>query len=402
MYLRTPSTGDNCVLKHIKETIQIIGETRCRPPAKKFGIYQSDRMYHVVIFGQTGTGKSTLIKQMMSQDLRQGQGFCLIDPHGDLAKEVKILADDKAIYWNPADPNCPYGYNPITHVSAEYRPLVASGLIDALKKQWADAWGARMEHLLRYSVLALLERPKSNLREIIPMFTDKTFRQEVLSHVTDEQVRYFWKQEFPNMNYKGAVDGVAPIANKLGAFLAHPNIRKMMCEPQEPIRFRKIMDEGQVLIVNLGKGKLGTDISNILGGMIVSNLSLAAFSRENQLLEERKPYYLYVDEFPSFTTEAFAGMLSELRKYRLGIVASAQFTAQLSKETLESVLGNVGTLISFRIGANDASLLAKQFAANIPTQQDLANLPNHRTYLRLMINGNVSKPMSMITKGILG
>lgn len=381
-------------MKHIKETIQIIGETRCRPPAKKFGIYQSDRLFHVAIFGQTGTGKSTLMKQMISQDLKQSQGFCLVDPHGDLAKDVKTLAGSNAIYWNPADPNCPYGYNPITHVSAEYRPLVASGLIDTLKKQWADAWGARMEHLLRYSVLALLERPKSDLRDIISMFTIKSFRAEVLSHVMDEQVRYFWKQEFPAMNYKGAVDGVAPIANKLGAFLAHPNIRKMMCEPEEPIRFRRIMDEGKILIVNLAKGKLGADISNVLGGMIVSNLSLAAFSRENLPQEQRKPYYLYVDEFPSFTTEAFAGMLSELRKYRLGMVASAQFSAQLSTETLESVLGNVGSLISFRVGATDAALLAKQFASDIPSQQDMLNLPNYNFYSRLITKNSRTNSFS--------
>jgi GTPase SAR1 family protein len=384
-------------VRHIKKTIQIVGETRCRPPARKFGIYQSDRLFHVVMFGQTGTGKSTLMKKMMSQDLEQKQGFCLIDPHGDLAKEVMQLAGNQARYWEPADQNCPLGYNPLSFVSDEYRPLVASGLIETLKKQWADAWGARMEHLLRYAVLALLEHPNSDLRDIIPLFTNKAYRTEVVSHITDEQVLYFWKQEFPNMNYKTAIDGVAPIANKLGTFLAHPNIRKMMCEPDEPIRFRKEMDQGKVLIVNLAKGRLGTDISNVLGGMIVSNLALAAFSRENVALTERKPYFLYVDEFPSFTTDAFAGMLSELRKYRLGIVASTQFTAQLSKETLESVLGNVGTLVSFRVGATDASLLAKQFASDIPSQRDLANLPNYRMFVSLMIDGRQSRPISSQT-----
>lgn len=386
------------LVKPIKETIQIIGETRCRPPAKRFGIYQSDRLFHVAMFGQTGTGKSTLMKQMMSQDLQQGQGFCLIDPHGDLAKEVRELAGSNAIYWDPADSNCPYGYNPITYVSSEYRPLVASGLIDTLKKQWSDAWGARMEHLLRYSVLALLEQPNSDLRDIVPMFTDKHFRAQMVSQVTDDQVLYFWKREFPSMNYKTAIDGVAPIANKLGAFLAHPNVRKLICEPQEPIRFRRLMDEGKVLIVNLAKGRLGTDISNVLGGMIVSNVALAAFSRENLPIEQRKPYFLYVDEFPSFTTEAFAGMLSELRKYKLGIVASAQFTGQLSQETLESVLGNVGTLISFRVGANDAALLARQFASDFPSQSDLSNLPNQKAAVLMMVENQLAGPFSASMK----
>jgi len=262
-------------------------------------------MFHQYIIGQTGTGKSTLLLNMMRQDLAVGRGFCLIDPHGDLAEAVRAGMDcENIIYWDIADPACSYGYNPLTYVNAEYRPLVASGLIDMLKKQWADAWGARMEHLLRYSLLALLEQPNSTLQDIIPMFLEKSFRAKILAGISDTQVRQFWYREFPNMNYKSAADGVAPIANKLGAFLAHPVVRKAVCEPEQPLRFRQIMDEGKVLIVNLAKGKLGADVSNILGGMIVSNLSHAAYSRESQPETERQPFFLYIDEFHSFTTEA--------------------------------------------------------------------------------------------------
>lgn len=305
--------------------------------------------------------------------------------------------DCEIVYWNVADPNCPYGYNPLTYVTREYRPLVASGLIDTLKKQWSDAWGARMEHLLRYSLLALLERPNSNLQDIMPMFLDKAFRCSVIDQITDPQVKQFWTVEFPNMNYKTAADGVAPIANKLGAFLAHPNVRKALCVPEKPLRFRKIIDEGKILIVNLAKGKLGADVANVLGGMVVSMISLAAYSRQNLPEDERKPYFLYIDEFHSFTTSAFAGMLSELRKYRLGLVISHQHTSQIDRGVLEAILGNVGTLLSFRVGAIDAAVLARQFGAIIPKPRDLVNLANFDMFTKLMIDGNQSQPFSART-----
>jgi len=377
-----------------QEFITLLGETRGRPPAKRFGIKQSDRMFHQYIIGQTGTGKSTLMLNMMKQDLAHGQGFCLIDPHGDLAEAVRAVVDCEIVYWNPADPDCPYGYNPLTYVTSEYRPLVASGLIDTLKKQWSDAWGARMEHLLRYSLLALLERPNSNLQDIMAMFLDKTFRCSVIEQITDPQVKNFWTVEFPNMNYKSAADGVAPIANKLGAFLAHPNVRKALCAPEKPLRFRQILDEGKVLIVNLSKGKLGADVVNVLGGMVVSTMALATYSRQNVPEAKRKPYFLYIDEFHSFTTSAFANMLSELRKYRLGLILAHQHTSQIDRAVLEAIFGNVGTLMAFRVGATDAVLAAKQFGADMPTPHALINLANFDLFIKLMIAGEQSRPFS--------
>lgn len=330
----------------------------------------------------------------MRQDIAAGQGFCLIDPHGDLARSIRRHLGKDGIFWDAADASSPYGYNPLTYVVPERRPLVASGLIDTLKKQWADAWGARMEHLLRYSLLALLERSESTLEDIIPMFLEKPFRQQVLSTVSDAQVRRFWTVEYPAMNFKSAVDGVAPIANKLGAFLAHPVVRKAVCDPEEPLRFRKIMDEGQVLIVNLAKGRLGADVSNILGGLIVSSIAHAAYSREETSEAERNPFLLYVDEFHAFTTDALAGMLSELRKYRLGLVLSTQFTSQLDTAVFEAILGNVGTLMAFRTGATDAAILARQFGSDVPSERDLVSLPNYEMYAKLMIGGTLSKPFS--------
>ena len=375
--------------------ITILGKTLGRPPHRAFGIRQPDRLFHTYIIGQTGTGKSALLANLAIQDVRMQRGFAFVDPHGDVAEDIHRVAGDRAIYWDVADPNCPYGYNPLTYVTAEYRPLIASGIIDTLKQQWADAWGARMEHLLRYSVLALLETPKSTLADIMPMFTDKSFRSRVVSRVTDTEVRRFWQDEFPNMNYKNAADGVAPIANKIGAFLAHPVVRKAICAPQTPLRFRRIMDEGQVLIVNLGKGRLGTDIANILGGLVVSNVMHAAVSRQDQPPELRRPFFLYADEFHAFTSTAFVGILSEMRKYGLGLVIANQYTAQLREEVQEAVFGNVGTVMSFRIGAHDAPEIAQQLGDIDP--RDLINLGNYELNMKLMIDGVASKAFSAKT-----
>ncbi|MEM6388151.1 MAG: type IV secretion system DNA-binding domain-containing protein [Pseudomonadota bacterium] len=345
-----------------------------------------DRLFHHAIMGQTGTGKSTLILNMVRQDIRAGRGFCLIDPHGDLAEAVRPMMADDAVYWNVADPNCPYGYNPLTRVSERYRPLVASSLIETLKKQWADAWGARMEHLLRYALLALLEQPQATLQDVMPLFLDKAFRRKIMDKVSDPQVTAFWTREFPNMNYKSAADGVAPIANKLGAFVAHPVVRKAVSEPDQPLRFRQIMDDGKGLVANLSRGQLGVDTSNILGGLIVSSIAQAAYSRQTIPELNRRPFFLYIDEFQSFTTSAFADLLSGLRKYRLGLILAHQHIKQLDGEVFEAMLGNIGTWTIFRTGATDAPTIAKQLSADIPEPSDLINLANYEVFARLMID----------------
>jgi len=360
-----------------------------------FGIHLLDRFLHIYIIGQTGTGKSTLLFSMMKQDIARSQGFCLIDPHGDLAERVSDVAGPNQIYWNLADPNCPYGYNPLPFTAPQFRPIIASGLIDTLKKQWSDAWGARMEHLLRFAILALLEQPHSSIADIMPLFLDKGFREGVVGHIKEPAVKNFWTKEFPTMSSKKGPEGIAPIANKLGGFLAHPLVRKAICNPEQPLRFRKIMDEGKTLIVNLSKGKLGADVSNIVGGLIVSNIGHAAYSRQDMPEEGRRPFFLYADEFHSFTTSAFAGILSELRKYRLGLVLAHQHTSQLDKSVLEAVLGNVGTLISFRIGAIDAPVIARQFGEFSP--YNLISLPNYEMFIKLMIDGTQSKAFSART-----
>lgn len=372
-----------------------LGTAHSRHRPQPFGIRLEDRLAHLYIIGQTGTGKSTLLYNLAMQDAKAGIGFCLVDPHGDLASNLSQNLGIEHLYWQVADPKSPYGYNPLTRVSAAYRPLVASGLIETLKKQWPDAWGARMEHLLRYAILALLETPQADIKDIVRLYVDKDFRRSVLQHVQDPQVLAFWTEEFPRMNYQNAADGVAPIANKLGAFLANPVVRKAICEPETPLRFRQIMDQGQSLIVSLAKGQLGTDTANVLGGLIVSSIMNAAFSRHNQPEEERRPFMLYVDEFHSFTTSAFAGMLSEMRKYGLGITLAHQHIVQTEKKVFEAVMGNVGSLMVFRVGALDAPTFARQL--DTIAVRDLINQPNHRAFVQLIVSGQKVRAFSTDT-----
>ena len=358
----------------------------------RFGIRLADRLMHLYVIGQTGSGKSTLLGNLARQDARAGIGFCLIDPHGDLAEALAGSLEEPPIYWDVSDPGSSLGYNPLTRVSAANRPLVASGFIEALKKQWHDAWGARMEHLLRYAVLALLEQPSADIRDIVRLFVDKNFRREAVASVSDEQVYAFWTKEFPNMNYQTAIDGVAPIANKLGAFLANPVLRRAICEPVEPLRFRRIMDEGQALIVNLAKGQLGSDNANVMGGLIVSSIMNAAFTRHDLPEQDRRPFMFYIDEFHAFTTSVFAGMLAEARKYGLGLTLAHQHIVQTDREVFEAVIGNAGSLIVFRVGAQDAPVFRRQLGnVEVP---DLVNLPNHRAFVQLMVRGERSRSFS--------
>ncbi|MEQ8452038.1 MAG: type IV secretion system DNA-binding domain-containing protein [Nitratireductor sp.] len=361
----------------VRNQVLSLGTTLGRRRGKVFGIRQADRRFHLFALGQTGTGKTTLIASLVRQDIAQGRGFCLVDPHGDLAEQIAAMAGGAGVYWNVADPTSPYGYNPLSNVSAKWRPLVASGLVDTLKKQWPDAWGARMEHLLRFAVLALLEQEGATLADILPLFLDKEYRKDVVAGISDEQVRRFWTVEYGKLRYQFSPDGVTSIANKLGAFLAHPVVRKAVCAPETPLRFRQIMDEGGMLIVNLAKGRLGADIANVVGGLVVSAIASAAYSRQNQPEAARRPFALFVDEFHSFSTSAFGDMLSELRKYGVSLVITTQHFSRIEPDVREAILGNVGTLISFRVGATDAALLARQFGEDLPRPRDLVNLANH-------------------------
>jgi hypothetical protein len=385
--------ADNAGMEH---SITPLGVAYHRYGDRTFGIREADRLHHLNLIGQTGAGKSTLLLNLALHDARAGRGFCLIDPHGDLALALHEHIDRPHHYFAVGDPACPLGYNPLARAPRSLRPLITSNLIETLKKQWADAWGARMEHLLRYAILALLDQPEADIRDIVRLYVDKEFRRGVVARIEDEQVRSFWTTEFPNMNYVNAIDGVAPIANKLGAFLAHPVIRRAVCEPAEPLHFRQIMDRGEVVIVNLAKGRIGTDMANVMGGLVVSAIMHAAFSRGWNPTAPRRPFMLYVDEFPSFTTSAFASLLPEARKYGLALTLAHQYVSQVERPIFDAVLGNIGSLIAFRVGANDAPVIAEQIGGDV-TPADLLRLPNHHAYAQLLIDGHKSPPFSMQT-----
>ncbi|QXT41030.1 type IV secretory system conjugative DNA transfer family protein [Gymnodinialimonas ceratoperidinii] len=354
-----------------------------------------DRLQHLFAIGQTGTGKSTLLRVLIEQDVAAGRGVMLIDPHGDLALALHHSLQRSHHYWDPADPGCRLGYNPLTPAGPAIRPLITGGLIDALKKQWADAWGARMEHLLRYAVLALLESPAPDLRDIMRLYLEKDFREQVLSCVTDLQVLSFWRGEFRAMNYTNAVDGVAPIANKLGAFLAHPLVRRSVCEPDQPLRLRQVMDRGETLIINLGKGRLGIDSATVLGGLILASAMHAGLSRQVLAETARCPFMLYVDEFHSFTTEAFADLLSEIRKYGIAVTLAQQYLGQSEEAVFAAIMGNVGSVLAFRVGPLDTALLSRQLT-DIPPR-DLIYQPNYRAFARLLVSGMPRVPFTLDT-----
>lgn len=383
-----------------KSDISYFAETNARCTHTPFGIKQADRLSHIYAIGKTGVGKTTLLETLITQDIKAGRGCALIDPHGDfverLVENTPSHRRDDLIYFNIADPKLPYSYNPLTRVSFGLRPLVASGLMDVLKKMWDDAWGVRMEHILRNAILALLDQPSAILPDVLLMIADKSFRYRAMKNIENHQVRKFWQNEFPKYSYRYQADGIAPIQNKIGAFLADPRLHKILTRSDGQIRLRKLMDEGKILLVNLAKGRLGEDSSSLFGGMIVTSLGLAAFSRVNVSESKRRPFYVYVDEFQNFTTLSLANMLSELRKFGVGVVLAHQYLHQLDPDIREAVIGNAGTLISFRIGASDAGFIAREFEPKF-APVDLLNLPNHDVYLKLMVDGAPSKPFSATT-----
>jgi len=376
-----------------------IGKVNHRSDRRPFGIQREDRFLHTHIIGKTGTGKSTLLGNMAFQDLLAGNGFVLIDPHGDLVERLHREAAQvgrDVIYLNATDPNQPYGYNPLRHVRSDRIPLAASGLLEVFKKMWSDAWGVRMEHILRNALYALLEQKDATLSDIPRLFRDHSYRKRIAASLQNEPVRLFWEKEFERYSFAYRADGVASIQNKIGAFLADSVMRRILTNPKEPISLRRIMDEGKVLLVNLGKGKIGEDSSALLGGLLVTTIGLAAYSRADTAPEIRRDFFVYVDEFQSFTTLAVANMLSELRKYRVGLTMAHQYLHQLEPEIRHAVLGNAGTLISFRLGAEDAGYISREFEGRFEAS-DLLSLENRHIYLKLMIDGQPSRPFSACT-----
>jgi hypothetical protein len=324
----------------------------------------------------------------------------VVDPHGDLVERLKKAIPERRrqdlIWFDAPNPSQPYGYNPLRKVAPHLVPLAASGLLDAFHKIWKHEWGVRMEHMLRNALLALLEYGEATLPDVLRIFSDQKFRRVVLGKVTNIQVRTFWTEEYPRLNPRYRQESIAPIQNKIGAFLADPRLYRMLTKPEQDVRLRSAMDSGKILLVNLAKGALGDDSASLLGALLVSSMALAAFSRIDTPEEKRPDFFLYLDEFQSFTTLSVANMISEMRKFRVGLTLANQHLAQLEPEIRSAVLGNAGTLIVFRIGAEDAMVISREF---IPTflPEDLISLPNFTIYLKLLIDRGPSAPFSATT-----
>jgi type IV secretory pathway TraG/TraD family ATPase VirD4 len=371
-----------------------------RNDRRVFGVKREDRFSHIYIIGKTGTGKSTLLETMALQDLAQGNGFALIDPHGDLveriADRIPSSRSHDVIYLNAPDPTQPFGYNPLRHVREDRIALAASGFLEAFKKLWPEAWGVRMEHILRNVLMALLEQPAATMHDILRMLSDQRFRKQVARSLKNETVRTFLEKEFERFSFGYRADGTAPIQNKIGAFLADPLLNRILTSAPQDLHIRQIMDEGRVLLVNLAKGRMGDDSSSLLGALLVTTIGLAAYSRADAPGTSRRDFFVYIDEFQTFTTLALANMLAESRKYRVGFTIAHQFLNQLDPDIRHAVLGNVGSLLSFRVGAEDAPCLVREFGENFE-ELDFLQLPNYDLYVRLMIDGAPSKPFSATT-----
>ncbi|MGK2957241.1 MAG: type IV secretory system conjugative DNA transfer family protein [Acidimicrobiales bacterium] len=381
-------------------SISYFAKTNGRFPHRIFGIKQSDRFSHTYVIGKTGSGKSTLLESLAAQDIVNGRGVCVIDPHGDLAERLVTYIPDwrKAdlVYLNAPDPDQPYGYNPLRRVHPSRVPLAVSGLMEAFKKLWEEAWGVRMEHVFRNALYALIEAGDATLPDVLRLLSEKSYRDGVIQRVKNDQVRTFWSQEFKAYNPRYRQEMIAPIQNKVGAFLADPKLRRIFTAAPIDLHFRTLMDEGKILIVNLAKGRLGEDSANLLGALLVTTLGLAALSRSDMAEPLRRDFFIYIDEFQSFTTLSVANMVSELRKFRVGLTLAHQHLHQLEPDVRHAVLGNTGTLISFRLGPEDAGIIAREFAP-VFEPLDLVNLPNRDIYLKLMIDGAPSKAFSATT-----
>ena len=372
--------------------------TNFRNNQVRFGIKTDDRRKHMYIIGKTGMGKSTLLENMVIQDIQRGHGVAYVDPHGDTVETLLNFIPshriNDVVYFNPSDIDYPIAFNILESVDEPHQKnLVASGLVAVFKKLWADSWGPRLEYLLRNAILALLDYPGATLLGVTRILVDKEFRKKVVEKIKDPVVKSFWVNEYTKYSNQFQVEAISPIQNKVGQFLSMSMIRNIIGQVKSTIDIREIMDKKKILLLNLSKGRMGEDASALLGATMITKMQLAAMSRVDLPEKSREDFYLYVDELQNFATESFANILSEARKYRLNLIMAHQYIEQLPEELRASVFGNVGTLINFRVGAADAEFLAKEFMP-VFTETDLVNLTKYDMYLKLMINGVTSDPFS--------
>ena len=373
-------------------------QTNFRNQGDDFGILLRDRLYHFYILGRTGTGKTSLLHTKIAQDIYDGRGVCLIDVHGDLVSKVYDTIPEHrkkdVIYLNTTDPLLNLGYNPLRNVSYEKRPLVTSNILEIFQHLWGNqSWGIKLSHISRNVILTLLDQKQATFSDILKLLHDRDFRDQCLPHIINPDVRAFWEKEFKNYSPK---TDLIPIYNKLGGILSYPSVKRVLVSNTEQISLRKVMDSQKILLVNISKGNLGSDASYILGSLLLTSIASSAFSRIDTPPEKRKVFFCYLDEFQHYTTASIIDMLSELRKFKLGLIMAHQYISQLDPKIREAVLGNVGSIVCFRLSQSDARFMEKEFYP-IFVVADFVNLANYEIYLKLMIHGSPSKAFSANT-----
>lgn len=377
-----------------------LGLSSFRNRRTKFGIKRLDRRLHFYAIGKTGTGKSTLIENMIYDDIKEGRGVAVVDPHGELIEHIlNFIPEDRiedVVYFNPDDRENPLAFNLLESVEGDMRSIVASGLMSIFTKLWANVWSARMEYILRNAILAVLEVPDATLLSIMRVLNDPMYRKYVLSFVSDPVVKDFFVNEYDKYDAKFRQEAIAPIQNKVGQFLSSSTIRNLVGQPKSTFDLNDIMDSGKIFLVNLSIGRIGEDNSKLLGSMMITKIQLAAMERARISEDERRDFYLYVDEFQNFATDSFATILSEARKYHLNLVLVNQYIAQIPEVVADAIFGNVGTMVSFRVGATDADKLVKEFEP-VFDANDLINLPNRQIYIKMAIDGVTSRAFSAHT-----
>lgn len=375
-------------------------KTNFRGHYEEFGMKQIDRNLHMYAIGKTGTGKSTMLENMIIDDIRKGRGVAVVDPHGDLIKKVidfipKERVED-VVLFSPADKEYPIAFNILENVDPDLKNIVASGVVGIFKKIFGESWGPRLEYILRNTILALLDYPNATMLGILRVLNDASFRLKVIEQIQDPVIKDFFINEYEKYDQKFRSEAIAPIQNKVGQFLSSSTIRNIVGQARSSFSIEDIMNNGKILLLDLSIGRIGEDNSALLGSMMITKIQLAAMSRANLPAEQRKNFYLYVDEFQNFATDSFAVILSEARKYKLNLVMTNQYIAQMPETVASAVFGNVGTLISFRVGAGDAAAL-EQEVAPVFTANDMVNLDNYHIYLKMAINGVTSTPFSART-----
>jgi len=384
-----------------QKDVVYFAKTDFRASDRLFGLKRKDRRQHMYVIGKTGTGKSVMIHNLIVQDISNGEGVCVIDPHGELVESIleKIpkSREKDIVYFNPADMDFHVGFNPLELPDPKYKHLVASGLMGIFTKIWGGVWSARMEYILNNCILALLDTPGTTLLGIPRLLTDKQYRQQIIGNLKDPVVKAFWVSEYEEWQDKFRNEAIAPIQNKVGQFLSTALVRNVVGQGKSTIDIFELMNDRKIFLVNVSKGRIGEDNAALLGAMLITKIQLSAMERVRIPEDERKDFYLYVDEFQNFATDAFAGVLSEARKYRLNLIVVHQYIGQLvtdmSTVVRDAVFGNVGTMVMFRVGAADAEFLENEFEPEFVIQ-DMVNLPNWRIYLKLMVNGIASRPFS--------